>query len=200
MLAEYGVSRGSLREALRILELHGIIAIKAGPGGGPVVTAADAADFGRMTSLHFQASGVTFGELAEARLAIEPLIARLAAANRDDEGAARMAELAAAEGDGEHDGLAASLEFHELLGALAGNGALALLAGSFREIFRRYVAAAVLQQDYGTIEELHAEIAAAVAAGDPDAAEAAMRRHIQLIVDEFRRREPRLAGAVVNWL
>ena len=36
MLAEYGVGRASLREALRMLEIYGIIRVKPGPGGGPV--------------------------------------------------------------------------------------------------------------------------------------------------------------------
>ncbi len=38
MLAHFGVGRGSLREGLRILEIHGLIKIKPGPQGGPVVT------------------------------------------------------------------------------------------------------------------------------------------------------------------
>ncbi len=37
MLADYSIGRGSLREALRILEVHGIIRIKAGPSSGSLV-------------------------------------------------------------------------------------------------------------------------------------------------------------------
>src|SRR5579863_4724994 len=37
MLEEYQVGRGTLRESLRFLELQGIISLKPGPGGGPVV-------------------------------------------------------------------------------------------------------------------------------------------------------------------
>ena len=82
MLADYHVGRGSLREALRILEVHGIIKIKAGPGGGPVVVGTTTNDFGRMATMFFQAGGMTFREVIDARLVLEPLMARLAAERR----------------------------------------------------------------------------------------------------------------------
>src|SRR5262249_3313574 len=50
MLQRFGISRASLREALRILEIHGLITIKPGPGGGPSVGAVDSRDFGRMAT------------------------------------------------------------------------------------------------------------------------------------------------------
>ena len=43
MLARFQVGRASLREALRILEVHGLITIKPGPGGGPFSTASGTA-------------------------------------------------------------------------------------------------------------------------------------------------------------
>jgi len=47
MLDRYGVGRASLREALRILEIHGLIKIKPGPRGGPVVAEVTSSDLGR---------------------------------------------------------------------------------------------------------------------------------------------------------
>src|SRR6476620_12570986 len=44
MLEKYRVGRGTLRESLRFLELQGVITLKPGPGGGPVVQKPDASN------------------------------------------------------------------------------------------------------------------------------------------------------------
>src|SRR5699024_9522175 len=85
MLERYQVARASLREALRILEVHGLVRMKPGPGGGPVVSEVDSRDFGRMATLFFQVLDIRFAELVEARLILEPLVARLAAERHDAE-------------------------------------------------------------------------------------------------------------------
>ena len=95
MLVEYNVGRGSLREALRVLEVHGLIAMKPGPKGGPVVGEVTSSSFGRMASLYFQAGAMTFNELMEARTTLEPTLARLAAERRDPEGLRLLMEAAA---------------------------------------------------------------------------------------------------------
>ena len=93
MMAEYGVGRGTLREALRILEVNGLIASRPGPGGGPVVMEASTHDFGRMASLFFNARGVTLRDLMEARLIMEPIAARLAAERHDPDSTVRLREM-----------------------------------------------------------------------------------------------------------
>src|SRR5579863_6955728 len=87
MLDRYGVGRASLREALRLLEIYGLIKIKPGPRGGPVVAEVTSSDLGRSATFYFHAVGATFADLLSARLAIEPMMAGLAASNLSAEGA-----------------------------------------------------------------------------------------------------------------
>ena len=83
MLAHYQVSRESLREALRLLEAQGIVSIRRGPSGGPVVGRAETANLARTLTLYFQLAGATYEELLQAWRLLEPLAAELAARNVD---------------------------------------------------------------------------------------------------------------------
>jgi GntR family transcriptional repressor for pyruvate dehydrogenase complex len=75
MVEQFQVGRGSLREALRILEVHGLISMRSGPGGGPVITAVDPRDVARTFSLYLHLRGAKVRELIEASLFMEPMIA-----------------------------------------------------------------------------------------------------------------------------
>jgi GntR family transcriptional regulator, transcriptional repressor for pyruvate dehydrogenase complex len=78
MLGLFGVGRATLREALRLLEAHGVITIRPGPGGGPVVRRPEASDLGEALQLILQFQGVSLAEVLEARDTIEPAVAALA--------------------------------------------------------------------------------------------------------------------------
>jgi DNA-binding FadR family transcriptional regulator len=101
MLARFGVGRASLREALRILENHGIVRIKPGPGGGPVVNEVTSNDWGRSMTIHLHSARATIRDLLEARMIMEPVVARLAAGRLTPEMEASV-RTAAKEG---HDAL-----------------------------------------------------------------------------------------------
>ena len=79
MLEEYQVGRGTLRESLRFLELQGIISLKPGPGGGPVVERPEATSLATSLMLLLQFADAQYRVVAEARVALEPTMARLAA-------------------------------------------------------------------------------------------------------------------------
>src|SRR3954469_4467399 len=85
MLEQYGVSRESLREALRLLEVQGLISIRRGPGGGPVVGTIAPANLGRVSTLFFYMAGATYRELFEAWIIGEGVLADMAARNPNTE-------------------------------------------------------------------------------------------------------------------
>ncbi|MDT5076093.1 MAG: GntR family transcriptional regulator, transcriptional repressor for pyruvate dehydrogenase complex, partial [Mycobacterium sp.] len=49
LVASYGVGKSSLREALRLLEVNGVITIKTGPTGGPIVAESSPVEFAKMS-------------------------------------------------------------------------------------------------------------------------------------------------------
>jgi GntR family transcriptional regulator, transcriptional repressor for pyruvate dehydrogenase complex len=93
MAAQYGVGRASVREALRLLELQGIVEIRRGNGGGPVVGSSAAQRFGETMTMHMQVRGARMRDLNESMVHFEALhAARAAELVRD--GHADMAAVA----------------------------------------------------------------------------------------------------------
>lgn len=90
LVERYGVSRGTLREALRLLQFLGAVTIKAGPQGGPRLATPDPAVVGSALGMVVQFHGATLRSVFEARLAIEPAVAGLAAENRTDDNLALL--------------------------------------------------------------------------------------------------------------
>lgn len=204
MLQYYGVSRASLREALRILEVHGLITIKSGPGGGPRIAAVNAADFGRTMTFYYQVSGATFRELAEARLLIEPMIARQAAQRRPPEQVTRLKEsieAAQALSDGDESGYVdLALQFHDIVAQMSGNKVLSLIGSSFEEIFTVYATGPFTLKEARRVVKAHAQIAEAIVAGDADLAERQMRDHLIASNRDMETRYPALTDTVVDWI
>lgn len=142
----FGVARTTLREALRVLESQGLITVRRGRGGGPVVTHPDLEPISTALGVVLQLQGTTVGDLDAARQMIEPQIAgQLAAdhANADLSGledAIDLASEAADRGDGKAFGLAA-VAVHEALVDSSGNRTLTtltrLLQGMLREYYSR---------------------------------------------------------------
>ncbi|MEK1905641.1 MAG: GntR family transcriptional regulator, partial [Pseudomonas sp.] len=69
---QFGVSRPSLREALRILEAEGLITVVRGVLGGVVVRAPDVRVTARTAAVLLQSRNVTLGDVHDARSVIEP--------------------------------------------------------------------------------------------------------------------------------
>jgi GntR family transcriptional repressor for pyruvate dehydrogenase complex len=89
-IEHYDVSRGTLREALRLLTFLGAISVKSGPGGGPRLTTPGSAVVGSALGIVVQFRGATLRTVFEARTALEPSVAATAALQRNDEDIAKL--------------------------------------------------------------------------------------------------------------
>ncbi len=85
LVAQSGLGRSSIREALRVLASEGLISTKGGRGGGSVVTLPDRDSIRRPVELFIRTNDVSFDSLLDCRIAVEPTLARLAAINRTGE-------------------------------------------------------------------------------------------------------------------
>jgi DNA-binding FadR family transcriptional regulator len=203
MASQFGVGRGSLREALRILEVHGVISLRSGPGGGPVIIATDPRDVARSFSLYLQLNRATIRELIQARLFIEPVIARMAAETHEPAGLARLSQAVADEAaipPGDPDFITASNNFHYVLATLSGNKVIDLLATSLKELYTTRVVAAGLVNDleHGQLRSEHQQIAQAILDGDAARAERLARKHTEYylgLVAEY----PGFADSTITW-
>lgn len=202
MIEDYGVGRGSLREALRILEIHGLITMKPGRNGGPVVIDVDTRDYGRMSSLFFQMTGVTFRQLVAARLLMEPMMARLAAERRanDLEGKVPDAQTVPL-GTGDDDAyFGATQNFHKTVASMSGNPVMNLFAMSLEDIFHEHVRGMLFPKNKRRhVLKVHQEIAEAIVEGRSEEAERLMREHMEDYADYVGKRYPQLMDEVVDW-
>ena len=90
LVVQTGLSRGSVREALRILHTEGLITTRPGRLGGSVARRPGDDALARYVGLFVQGRGISLMSLLQVREAIEPSIASLAAANRTKEDLAEL--------------------------------------------------------------------------------------------------------------
>jgi DNA-binding FadR family transcriptional regulator len=202
MLDRFGVSRASLREALRILETQGLISIKPGPGGGPSVADVDSRDFARMATLFFQVLRVRFREVVEARLIIEPVMAGLAAARHDPELEDELLEIVRRgnETDDERQWLIESDAFHGMVLGMSGNPLMNLVGKALKDIYTDRVAGLTFPGgERKHVRDVHWEIAQAIVKGDADVAETLMREHMGEYASNVEKRHPGLMDEIVDW-
>jgi GntR family transcriptional regulator, transcriptional repressor for pyruvate dehydrogenase complex len=194
---QFGVSRVTVRDALRALETSGLVHVKVGGRGGPFVSEPDISTLSDSLGTHLLRSGTTFHEVAETRLALETTAARLACER------ATAAELevirAAAYRTVQPPAIAAlSLDFHEAVVSAAHNHAILAIFVALRGLMEEAFAALRTYQtrDPESTREVHGELYEAIAAHHADKAVRCMRDHLY---DSARRIEELEGRLGANW-
>jgi DNA-binding FadR family transcriptional regulator len=201
----FGTSRGTLREALRVLEQKGLIEIRLGAGGGAVIRDSPAAPFSESLDLLIRFRKISLDHLAEFREGVEGAVAALAAekAGREDmETLSTLlaeAEALAVEGPAAWDRfLEVDKTIHQALARIAGNPLYILVHQMVHENIHRYYEDYLAAEDERmtrNAEDLKA-IVAAVREGRAEAARAAARDHVRRFgvymrrADSMNRGEP----------
>lgn len=184
LVEESALSRASVREALRILEVEGLIETRRGRNGGSRVRRPSDEQIIRSLALYIQGARVNFRSLLEVREAIEPAAAALAAERRSAADLKRLIELNAllpeAAGDSARF-LAVNLDWHMTIVRASRNEFFTAFMTALSEAIRE--ATAIDAFDNSGIRKAtvraHQKVIEAIEAGDADAARKSMAAHVE---------------------
>lgn len=176
----YGVSRSTLREAIRILEQHDAVRTKTGPHGGIVVSEPDGD--GVLLAVEFMLAyqGATNADIFEVRSVLEVAAVRLAAERHTEEDAARLRAALAAEADAPI-GATVHREVHRLLAEGTGNRPLELFVDVLSRLTAMRLPVGARRPAVRDVRTAHADVADAVLRGDADRAERVMTHHLAAV-------------------
>jgi len=197
MVTQTQMSRTTVREALRILEVQGLVRIKTGRSGGAFVQRPDGDSVANTVSLLIRGRQIRMAALLETREGVEPVCARLAAKYRTGEDLDRLeaANLAIAADGPIEDFLQANVDWHVAVATASHNELLTgFMAALSRAIYestdnRAFVDAEVRR----TTVQAHRRITDAIRARDVDAALRRMTRHVHSYAEAVAEVEDRTA-------
>jgi GntR family transcriptional regulator, transcriptional repressor for pyruvate dehydrogenase complex len=182
LAARLGLSRNSLREAVRALSLARVLEVRQ--GDGTYVSSLEPGELLEPTlSATHLLQGRTVLELFEVRRMLEPEAAAMAALRADQDvlhDLRRELDRMVAAGDHAEELVEADAAFHDVIGRAPGNGVLSALLRSLstRTVRARLWHGLADRNALDVAREEHARIYEAIAAGDVDLARAASLVHI----------------------
>ena len=192
LAADLGVGRSSVREALRVLEVLGLVrtAVGSGPSSGAVIVSRPSGGMSALLRLQVAAHGFAVDDIVRTRLALEAAVvvdladAVIAASASVDLAAARDL-LSAMEAPGLTDAefLALDQRFHLALAEASGNQVIVATMAGLRDSIEHYVRVGARQlpswaDTSARLMREHRDILAAVESGDATAARVTVHQHI----------------------
>ncbi len=182
---EFGVSRGTVREALRALEAHNLIRTAKGASGGSFVTLPTVDHVSEFLeaniSLLSEANDVTLEEFLETRRLLEVYAARQCAVRRSEADLERLRGTILDDPDelAVEQRYIYNQEFHTAVLDAAGNTLLRIAAQPIFSILQTNLSRETLSPRFpGRVNDDHRAILEAIEAGDGDAAAEEMRKHL----------------------
>jgi DNA-binding FadR family transcriptional regulator len=210
LLTEFGVSRPTLREAIRVLESESLVVVKRGSRGGIEVSVPRVEKAAHYAGLLLEYRQATTADVFTAAAAIEGPCVAILARNRSADDVKQLRAAVEAERDVSDDPgklLEQQNDFHRLVVDMAGNQTLTILSDVLRHIIelatRSYVdehggSSPASAASAATATRTHAKVVEFIADKDGPAAEALWRKHI--LATSARLRSSGVAGSVVDLL
>jgi GntR family transcriptional repressor for pyruvate dehydrogenase complex len=193
LAGEFGVSRPTLREALRLLASSHLVRTSRGPGGGVFVASTQNEGMGRNLSesiaTMLETDSVSLRELVEARMQLEVPLAGLAADNATDITVVEL-EAAIAEAEGNHPASdefrLADARFHRIIASTSGNELLRAFTSWTLDVLQPQLIARIGGAiDGDAILRQHRDILRAIRRRQSLGAQRAMRRHLEYVLDRI---------------
>ena len=157
LMAQYGVSRPTLREAFRILEAETLISVRRGSRGGARVIAPDVSVAARYVGLLLQMQGATINDVYEARMVSEPPCAGLLALRHTEQDIVELTKVTdelkaevAARKPFVPDPLTwarLTYRFHELILEGCGNKTMAIQGAVLQDIIATHLRTKIAHRD-----------------------------------------------------
>jgi DNA-binding FadR family transcriptional regulator len=181
-----------------------VLTIRTGRRGGPVVSRPTAADFSGALKFILQFEHTSFQELFTARITVESAVARLAAERATEPEIAALqasVDALAADLDDASFGRLENARFHAAVARAGRNVALRFFVDATR-VTSDETAAKLLyvRRRRSPHVTAHQQIVDAIAAHDPDAAEAAMRAHLEEAAQHLRSVSTQLLDEEIRWI
>lgn len=205
LMAQFGVSRPTLREAIRILEAESLISSRRGARGGARVTGPEIGVAARYIGLILQLQGTTLADVYQARMVSEPACAGLLAQRHSDQDLHDLracVEALRKLGERDLDSPSVRAEWsdlssrlHQLITERAGNRTLAVQAGVVRDIITMHHAHAFAKGMRAATPSTHfhrnlrsvEKLVGLIAAGDDAGARNHWTEHMRVAGEELFR-------------
>lgn len=186
---EMGVGRNAVREALRSLEMAGVVTLQKGPKGGSFVSNGDWRTLSKGLKDLLSLRGITIGQLTRARVLIETAVTQAACESALESDLAALDDQLdrAEEAYKRHDydaKLAYLVEFHNLLARSTHNPVLVFVMASIMELMHEYATTVGPDKNDLSLRALR-RVTAALKKRDVPAAQQAIREHLERLEDRY---------------
>jgi DNA-binding FadR family transcriptional regulator len=199
----FNISRGTLREALRVLEQKGLIEIKLGVGGGSIVKTVDTEQITESLGLLIRSQKVSLNHLAQFREDVEGIIAAQAAKLHNKQDIKKLKQLLSKaleyveKGRSERNSfIEMDKQIHMTMAEISGNPIYISILHSIHQNIHRYYDR-FLSMDETELQENYQDLCSMVEAietGQVDRARELARHHVKRFNQYMKKKEADASG------